>query len=265
MRRSKKRVEAGHRWEERKNMHREVELAAAFKELSSFPDRGFEEARYTDLLAHRCAALLEVEAVGVLLTGQEGELAAVAASAETVQLLQLVQLQFHEGPGIASFRTAAPTRVPDLRTESRWDTFRSATLKAGFAAVHAIPLRLRAECLGSLCLFRHRPGALSRENDRVGESLAATATSVLLAHRALAKAETLAGQLQTALHSRVVIEQAKGILAERHGLATESAFELMRAFARHDRRRLDDVARAVIDRSATVARLLNRASESTVG
>jgi hypothetical protein len=246
-------------------MHREVELAAAFLELSSFPDRGLDEARYADLLARRCAGLLEVEAVGVLLTGSDGQLSAVAASAETVQLLQLVQLRFHEGPGITSFRTAAATQVPDLRAESQWDTFRSATLKAGFTAVHAIPLQLRAHCLGSLSLFRRRPGTLSREDDRVGEALAVTATSALLAQRALTKAETLAGQLQTALHSRVVIEQAKGILAERHGLEAESAFALMRAFARHDRRRLDEVARAVIDRSATVARLLNRAPESTPG
>ncbi len=246
-------------------MHRELDLAAAFIELSNHQNRDFDESRYADLLARRCAGLLDVDAVGVLLTGPDGQLAAVAASAETVQLLQLVQLRFHEGPGITSFRTRTPTRVPDLRSESHWETFRAASLKAGFAAVHAIPLRSHSDGLGSLTLFRRRPGALSREDEKLGEALASTATAALLAQRAVHKAETLAGQLQTALHSRVVIEQAKGILAERHGLETENAFELMRAFARHDRRRLDDVARAIIGRSPSVARLLTRAAESTAG
>ncbi|TVT16761.1 GAF and ANTAR domain-containing protein [Amycolatopsis rhizosphaerae] len=246
-------------------MHREVELAAAFLDLSRFSDRGFDEARYADLLARRCAGLLDVDAAGVLLTGAGGQLSAVAASAETVQLLQLVQLRFQDGPGIASFRTGIPVHAADLRAGTRWDTFRSATLNAGFSAVHALPLRLNEESLGSLTLFRRVPGELSHEDVKMGEALTAFATATLLAQRAVEKAETLAGQLQTALHTRIVIEQAKGILAERHGLGTEGAFELMRAYARHDRRRLDEVARAIIDRSPSVARLLGRAPESTAG
>lgn len=246
-------------------MHREVELAAAFLDLSRFSDRGFDEARYTGLLARRCAGLLDADAAGVLLTGAGGQLSAVAASAEPVQLLQLVQLRFQEGPGIASFRTGTPVHAADLRGGGQWDTFRSAALKAGFTAVHALPLRLDDANLGSLTLFRRRPGELTREDIVVGEALAGSATATLLAQRAVEKAETLAGQLQTALHTRIVIEQAKGILAERHGLGPEGAFELMRSFARHDRRRLDEVARAIIDRSPSVARLLGRAPESTAG
>ncbi|HJQ44872.1 MAG TPA: GAF and ANTAR domain-containing protein [Amycolatopsis sp.] len=239
-------------------MHREPDLAAALIELADIHGKAFDEAGYTDLLARRAAVLLDADSAGVLLTGADGALTAIAASTETARVLQLIQLRVHDGPGITCFRNAAPVSIADLREDRRWDTFRSATLTAGFTAVHAVPLGLREQTIGSLSLFRRRPGPLEYEEDRISESLAAIAGAGLLSKRALAKAETLSGQLQTALHSRIVIEQAKGILAERHGIAVDRAFERMRSFARHDRRRLDDVARAVIGRNASVAGLAER-------
>lgn len=244
-------------------MHCEPELSAALIELADIHDKAFDEIGYIDLLARHAATLLDADTAGVLLTGADGTLAATAASTKTAQLLQLVQLRAQDGPGITCFLNAAPVSVPDLREDRRWDEFRSAALSAGFTAVHAVPLGPRAQAIGSLSLFRTRPGRLAHEDDRISASLAAIASACLLSKRALAKAETRCDQLQTALDSRVVIEQAKGILAERHGIGVDRAFARMRSFARHDRRRLDDVARAVIDRNPSVTGLAERPAGSS--
>ncbi|TNC27834.1 ANTAR domain-containing protein [Amycolatopsis alkalitolerans] len=237
-------------------MHREVEIAAAFIELSNLHGQVFDEARYADWLARFSARLVDVDASGVLLTRPDGTLAPAAISGSTAQVPQLVELRADDGPGITSFRTRTPVAAPDLRAEKRWQSFRSAALKAGFAAAHAIPLLSHGEAVGAITLFRERGGPLGYEEDRLTESLAATVSACLLSRRAVAKAENLAGQLQTALHTRIEIEQAKGILAERHGVSVSCAFECMRSFARRDRRRLAEVARAVIEGSPSVARLL---------
>ncbi|WP_236794488.1 GAF and ANTAR domain-containing protein [Amycolatopsis sp. GM8] len=242
---------------------RASDLAAALVDLCDIPGETRDEARCLELLAGHSAALLDVDAAGVLLSGPDGELSEVAASCETVRLLQLLQLRFHDGPAVIGFRTRGPVHVPDLNEARHWETFRTTALRAGFCAVHVIPLCRHTDGLGALTLFRKRPGPLSREDTTVATALSTVVTAAILDRRALGAAEVRTSQLQTALTTRIVIEQAKGVLAERHELNPEQAFELMRGFARRGRSRLTEVARAVIAHSPTVAPLLAVEPKST--
>ncbi len=242
-------------------MGRDVELAKAIIELSGVRHRPFDEARYARDLVRHSSRLLDADAAGVILADANGRLGTVIASSETARLLQIIQLHYDAGPSIVSYRTRRPVSVTDLSTEEcEGDIFRSATLNAGFPAVHALPLLVTGEIIGSLILFRRRAGELGADDHTVGKALASMATTYLLAERAFGKADRLAAQLENALRSRVVIEQAKGILAERHDLPMNSAFETMRSFARNSRRRLEEVARAVVENKPDIAQLTKRRS-----
>ncbi|PWU59160.1 transcriptional regulator, partial [Micromonospora globispora] len=135
----------------------------------------------------------------------------------------------------------------------RWPRFSAAAAEVGFAAVHALPMRLRSEVIGALNLFDTQPGALDQGKLRIGQALADVATIGLLQHRAIHRRDILTEQLQTALNSRVLIEQAKGVLAERLQVEVGEAFVLLRNGARSHNRRLSDLAQAIIDGSEQLA------------
>lgn len=236
-------------------MSQEQRLAAAFIELSDVHRPDFDADRYTQVLARHSMKLLNVDGAGWLLADDGGEPEAAGGTTESVRLSQVIQLRSGAGPAIESFRTHLPLTVPDLGAEQRWPAFRDAVREAGFAAVHTLPLQHQDETVGALCLFRRNPGELTEDERAMGDALTQVAATCLLLRRARSRAEKLSAQLQTALNSRVTIEQAKGILAERRGTSVEDAFELMRAFARHNRRRLNEVASAVVTGSPTVSSL----------
>jgi transcriptional regulator with GAF, ATPase, and Fis domain len=191
----------------------------------------------------------------VLLADQRGALRVVAASTEKTRLLELLQLQTDQGPCPECFHTGRPVAVADLSTSvaaGRWPRFVTAARQSGFASVHALPMRLRTDVIGALNLFGTRPGVLDEDTIRLGQALADVATIGLLQARAIRHRETLAEQLQTALNSRVVIEQAKGVIAERRHLDMDQSFTLLRGTARTSNRRLAELARAVVDGSETL-------------
>jgi hypothetical protein len=180
----------------------------------------------------------------------------VAASSEAARLLELFQLQSDQGPCLDCFRAGQPVDSGDLAAAGqRWPRFAPAAQQAGFAAVQALPMRLRDQVIGALNLFRASPGALPPADVRVGQALADVATISLLHERSMRHSDTLNEQLQTALNSRVIIEQAKGKLAERLGLDMDQAFSLLRDFARARNRRLSDLAQAFVDGSDTLPSL----------
>lgn len=240
-------------------MGREVELATAIIELSYVRRRPFDEARYADDLARHAARLLNADDAGVLFADADGRLSIVAASSQNARLIQVIQVNYGVGPSVLSYQERRRVSAACLSSEQRYgDIFRSATLNAGFAAVHAFPLLLTGEAIGSLILFRRDAGELDADELMVGKALTSMAAAFVTVERDVGRAERRAIQLETALRSRVLIEQAKGILAERHGLPMNSAFESMRAFARNSRRRLDEVARAVVENNPNIARLTKR-------
>jgi hypothetical protein len=167
-----------------------------------------------------------------------------AASSEAAGLVELFQIQNDQGPCLDCFRTARPVAVADLAASGqRWPRFAAAATAAGFGAVQALPMRLRDQVIGALNLFTITPGRLSAADLRLGQALADVATIGLLQERNVRRSETAAEQLQGALNSRVVIEQAKGKLAERYGLDMDQAFKMLRDHARTTNQRLTDLAR----------------------
>jgi GAF domain-containing protein len=224
-----------------------VQLADVFVEMADTLVDDFDVIDFLHVLAERCVQLLGVSAAGLLLTDQRGALQVVAASSERTRLLELFQLQTDQGPCVDCFRTGQPVSVADLPVAGRWPRFTAAAAEVGFAAVHALPMRLRDEVIGALNLFDTTPGPLDGGTLRVGQALADVATIGLLQQRAIHRRDVLTEQLQTALGSRVLIEQAKGVLAERLHLDLADAFTLLRSSARSHNRRLSDLAQAIVD------------------
>ncbi len=222
-------------------------LSESFVELTDTLVADFDIIDFLHMLTSRSVELLDVSAAGLLLADPRGELRVVAASDEATRLLELFQLQNDQGPCLDCFHSGRPVAATDLSTDHRWPRFAAAAGQAGFSAVQALPMRLRDQVIGALNLFRVAPGAFDADVVPIGQALADVATIGLLNERSIRRTDTLNEQLQTALNSRVIIEQAKGKLAERLGIDVNQAFALLRDQARSRNERLSDVARAFVD------------------
>jgi GAF domain-containing protein len=222
-------------------------LSETFVELTDTMVADFDIIDFLHVLTTRSVELLNVSAAGLLLADPRGELRVVAASSEAARLLELFQLQSDQGPCLDCFRSGRPVSATDLSADQRWPEFADAARQAGFCAVQALPMRLRDQVVGALNLFRGTVGAFDADTVQVGQALADVATISLLHERSMRRRDTLNEQLQSALNSRVVIEQAKGKLAERLGIDVNQAFALLRDQARNRNQRLSDLARAFVD------------------
>src|ERR1700684_386458 len=223
-------------------------LSQTFVELTDTMVDDFDVIDFLHVLTDRSVLLLDVSAAGLLLADPRGELRVVAASSEAARLLELFQLQSDQGPCVEGSRPGRPVTSGDLAAEAaRWPRFAPAARDAGFAAVQALPMRLRDQVIGALNLFRATPGTFDPADIRVGQAMADVATISLLQERSMRRSDTLNEQLQTALNSRVIIEQAKGKLAERLGIDMTEAFSILRSYARSRNLRLADLAQAFID------------------
>ena len=222
-------------------------LSETFVELTDTMVADFDIIDFLHVLTQRSVDLLDVSAAGLLLADPRGELRVVAASSEAARLLELFQLQSDQGPCLDCFRSGQPVAATDLSADQRWPEFADAAEQAGFSAVQALPMRLRDQVIGALNLFRGTAGAFDADSVRVGQALADVATISLLHERSMRRSDTLNEQLQAALNSRVIIEQAKGKLAERLGIDVNQAFTLLRDQARNSNQRLSDLARAFVD------------------
>ena len=222
-------------------------LANLFVEIADTLVDEFDLMDFLHMLTVRVAELVDAAAVGLLLADLQGQLRFMAASSENATVAQVFQIQTSEGPGLQAYRAATPVIDADLHTgDPRWPGFTACATAAGFRCVHAFPLRLRGEVIGALnVLSTDVGGGLDDAGVRVVQALADVTTIALLQERALRRAETLTEQLQGALNSRVVIEQAKGVIARAQGVSVDAAFDLMRRYARRYNRRLSDVAHAI--------------------
>ncbi|MEU3274294.1 GAF and ANTAR domain-containing protein [Saccharomonospora sp. NPDC006951] len=226
----------------------QARVARTFVELADTLVDDFDLIAFLQMLTVRCKETLNVGEVGLLLADHNGSLNTVAASNEQARLMELFQLQNSEGPSLDCYRTGLPVEAPDLASlNSRWPRFVRVARQEGFLASHALPLRLRDDVIGALNLFGTKTGGIDQELLGIGQALADIATIGILHERTARDRETLALQLQSALNSRILIEQAKGVLAERFGTDVDTAFAALRAYARGHSLRLHDVSRAVVD------------------
>jgi len=232
----------------------EIQLPDVFIGLSDTLVADFDVIDFLHVLTTRCVQLLGVSAAGLLLTDERDTLRVVAASSERTMLLELFQLQTDQGPCVDCSHTGQPVSVANLPAAGRWPRFTAAAAEVGFSAVHALPMRLRTEVIGALNLFDTGPGALDERKLCIGQALADVATIGLLQQRAIHHRDILTEQLQTALSSRILIEQAKGVLAERLQLDMADAFTLLRGTARINNRRLSDLAQVIVDGSEQLPR-----------
>ncbi len=247
--------------------HRGALLSERFVALADSLVADYDVVELLEGLVHTCVELLDVDQGGLLLVDQRGHLQVVAASSEATRIVELLQLQSEEGACLECVRTGRPVTAPDLSTEvERWPTFARAAMSVGFSAVHALPLRLRQDTIGGLNLFTTGPpGTLGEDDLRIGQALADVATIAILQQRSISRSSLLAEQLQNALNSRIVIEQAKGVLAERGKLDMQSAFERLRGHARSHHLKLGDVAAGVVQGTLPADGVLQQPGASSAG
>lgn len=233
------------------------ELCGVFVEVSDTLVADFGLLDFLYHLSEHAARICEASAVGILLADETGTLHYAAASTEQVQLVELFQIQHFQGPCFDCFQHGEPVVNADLATAAaRWPEFAPLAVEAGFRSVHAIPMRLRGQIIGTVNIFHSNVGHFEIADILVVQALADVATIAILQARSVHRAEILSKQLQEALNSRIMIEQAKGALSRLRGVDTDQAFVLMRTYAREHRRRLENVAQAVVDDPASVSTLV---------
>jgi ANTAR domain/GAF domain len=233
-------------------------LVETFVELADTLVDDFDVIDFLHMLADRCVELLDVDAAGLLLVDHQGRLQLIATSNEQARLLELFQLQNDEGPCLDAFAAGERVSHPDLASAGeRWPRFTAAATEAGFGAVDAVPMRLRSDVIGALNLFRNGSGELGATELRTATALVDIATIGLLQQRSIHHHQVLTEQLQVALTSRVIIEQAKGLVAERLQVDMDAAFAALRGYARGHNLKLNRVAHEVIEGTISTSELLS--------
>jgi GAF domain-containing protein len=228
---------------------RERRLTQAFVTLADTLVAGYDVVDLLQTLVDTCAGLLGASAAGIMLADTTGELAVVASTSERSLLIETMQLSSGAGPCVECFTTGRPVTVSDVDAiGDRWPGFRDAAVEQGFHSVHGVPLRLRGSVIGTLNLFRTTTGTLSPEDLSVAQGLADVATIGILQERAIREADSARKQLQHALDSRVLIEQAKGVIAHMRSVDMDAAFRTLRDYARANQLNLRDVAALVVAR-----------------
>jgi GAF domain-containing protein len=232
---------------------RERRLTSAFVTLADTLVAGYDVVDLLQTLVDTCADLLDASAAGLMLADSSGELAVVASTSEKSRLVETMQLSSGFGPCVECFTTGAPVTVSDVEElGDRWPGFSEAALEQGFRSVHGVPLRLRGNVIGTLNLFRTSTGVLSDEDLSVAQGLADVATIGILQERAIREADIAKNQLQHALDSRVLIEQAKGVIAYMRDVDMDAAFQTLRSYSRSNNLNLRDVAELVVNRSLSL-------------
>jgi GAF domain-containing protein len=242
---------------ETKLMLRESLLVATAVELADNLVDNFDVIDVLTLLSDRCVQTLDVSSAGVLLGLPGGDLQFVASSSEPMRVLELFQIQANEGPSVDCHADGIAIINRELRDpDERWPRFSPRAIALGFRSVHCLPLRLRGRIIGALNLSRGDTGLLSQEDVVVAQGLADVATIAILQHQSTLSARDLNDQLSIALNSRIIIEQAKGMVSHSLQCDMDIAFGRLRAHARNHNLHLTDVATAVVSGTLAIESLV---------
>lgn len=228
---------------------RERNLSAAFVKLADTLVADFDVVELLHWLVEECTEILDTQAGGLMLIDPAGQLQLVASTSEEATLVELFQLAAGDGPCLDCFKTGTAVTVADIRAESeKWPQFSEVALAQGFRSVHATPLRLRGQIIGTMNLFSKEVGALIASDIAVAQALADVATIGILQERSIRNSQVLSEQLQHALDSRILIEQAKGVVAATLNTTMHDAFSIMRTHARDGNLPLRTVADDIVNR-----------------
>jgi GAF domain-containing protein len=231
-------------------MNRESFLIATLVELADNLVDDYDVIDILTVLTLRSVQAVDVDAAGVMLASPTGELQFVASSSESMKVLELFQIQANEGPCVDCFRNGLPITNQALsETDGRWPLFTPRAIAQGFRAVHCLPMRLRGRTIGALNLFRAHDGSLTDDDVAVAQGLADVATIAILQHEVTLDANTLNAQLSNALNSRIIIEQAKGMVSQATNCDMDHAFNRLRTHARNHNEGLTGLATRVVDKS----------------
>ena len=230
---------------------RERELVETFVSLADTLVVGYDIVDLLYMLVNQCARTLDAADAGILIPNEHDQLEVVASTSERSRLIGLMQLAADEGPCVDAYRSGRLVTVDDIAaTHARWPTFATTAAELGYQSMHAIPLRLRQDVIGSLNLFSDTPGPLNPDDAVAAQALADIATIGIVHERVLRESDIARTQLQRALDSRVVIEQAKGIISHRDNVDMDEAFRRLRERARNAGRLLSDLARETVDQAS---------------
>jgi transcriptional regulator with GAF, ATPase, and Fis domain len=231
-------------------MNKTTRTELLFDAFATFADTlvtGYDVVDLLQKLVERCHELLEVDSAGILLENAEGALELVASTSEENTLVEVMQIAADAGPCLESFRTRNVVSLPDVEERAeRWPDFARTAINQGIHSVYAIPLRLRETTIGTLNLMGNERGELGQYDIRAAQALADVATIGILQERTIRDASAVRDQLQNALNSRVVIEQAKGVVAETSKLSMDAAFNLIRQHARSNSQPITRVAEELV-------------------
>ncbi len=231
---------------------RQILTATAFVEIVDTLVGDFDVIEVLTVLTSRCVELVGAAAAGILLADSNGHLRVIGASTEKIQLLELFQVQNDQGPCLDCFHTGKVVLHSDLDTGSPWPLFAAECTNAGFGSVCAVPMRLKSHIVGCLNMFMSEPGGLSPADVALAQALADVAGIAIVQDQATRDAAVREGHLQRALISRIAIEQAKGMIAERSTMNMDDAFSRLRAYARNKNLGLTATADALINGTIAV-------------
>ncbi len=228
---------------------RPEKVSTAFVKLADTLVADYDVLDMLHTLAEECVDLLQVDQVGLLLAGPHGDLQVVASTSEQSELVEILQLQAGEGPCIECYHTGSVVTIADIAALDKWPAFQQAALRQGFASVHVVPLRIHERVIGAMGLFGSATGDLEQEDAVIAQALASVATISLLQERTIRESQIVNDQLQRALNSRIMIEQAKGVIAQISTVTMDEAFSRLRNHARSTHQTLNDTSQQVIDRT----------------
>jgi GAF domain-containing protein len=229
-------------------MSRETTLIRTLVEIADNLVEDFDVIDVLTVLSCRCVEVIDVDSAGVMLITPAGELQVIASSNDAMRILELFELQADEGPCIECFRSGnAVVNVELSKVHARWPQFAHRAIDDGFYSVHALPMRSRGITVGALNMFRITPGPLDDDDIAVAQALADVATIAIIQYQTSIGAAELIAQLNEALNSRIIIEQAKGKVSESSGLDMAASFQRLRNHARNHNLRLTDLARSIAD------------------
>jgi GAF domain-containing protein len=243
---------------------RETLLAETFVSLADTIVSGFDVVDFLSMLSSRCIDLFGAGDAGLMLADASGRMQVAASSSHEMLHLELFEIQHDEGPCPDAYHTGIRVACGDLREATeRWPNFAPEAVGAGFRAAHALPMRLRDEIIGALNLIHVKPGSLPEEDLNAAQALADVATIGLLHHRAAEESRLLSDQLQYALNSRVVIEQARGVIGHSLDLDMDQSFRALRSYSHEHDERLVNTAHSIVNRSLAPTQLSSdQASQS---